>query len=182
MRMVIMKKLFAVLMCVLMVISLAACSQSKGEETTAPSVDASADASEAVTAAPVVEGKGLEALKNKMVAELDLKDPIILDNGRLLEQYGITEDTIASQSSFIVLTGVFPAEIIMVEAVDEAAAKDVEAKLQSRLDNLKQQSQSYDADSYAIASACEVETEGNFVALFFSEHNEAMVEMFNESF
>jgi hypothetical protein len=117
-----------------------------------------------------------------MVAEFGLKDPIVLDNGRLLDQYGITEDTIASQSSIIVLTGVFPAEIIMVEATDEAAAKDIEAKLQARLDNLKQQSQSYDADSYAIASACEVETEGNYVALFFSEHNEAMVEMFNENF
>jgi hypothetical protein len=82
----------------------------------------------------------------------------------------------------IVMTGVFPAEIIMVEAVDEAAAKDIEAKLQSRLDGLKQQSQSYDAESYAIASACEVEVEGNYVALFFSEHNEGMVSMFNEAF
>ncbi len=182
MRTVIMKKFFAVIMCILMVMSLVACSQSTEEETTAPTVETTAESGADSTNAPAVEGTGLEALKNKMVAEFDLKDPIVLDNSKLLDQYGITEDTIASQSSFIVLTGVFPAEIIMVEAVDEAAAKDVEAKLQSRLDNLKQQSQSYDADSYAIASACEVETEGNYVALFFSEHNEAMVDMFDENF
>lgn len=177
-----MKKLIAILMCILMVASLVACSSAKTDETTAPTEEATTQAENNATEAPVVEGTGLEALKNKMVAEFGLKDPIVLDNGRLLDQYGITEDTIASQSSIIVLTGVFPAEIIMVEATDEAAAKDIEAKLQARLDNLKQQSQSYDADSYAIASACEVETEGNYVALFFSEHNEAMVEMFNENF
>lgn len=181
MRTVIMKKFFAVIMCILMVMSLAACSQSTEEETTAPPVETTQSGAGS-TNAPAVVGTGLEALKNKMVAEFDLKDPIVLDNSKLLDQYGITEDTIASQSSFIVLTGVFPAEIIMIEAVNEAAAKDVEAKLQSRLDNLKQQSQSYDADSYAIASACEVETEGNYVALFFSEHNEAMVDMFEENF
>ena len=178
MRTVIMKKFFAVIMCILMVMSLAACSQSTEEETTAPPVETTQSGAGS-TNAPAVVGTGL---KNKMVAEFDLKDPIVLDNSKLLDQYGITEDTIASQSSFIVLTGVFPAEIIMIEAVNEAAAKDVEAKLQSRLDNLKQQSQSYDADSYAIASACEVETEGNYVALFFSEHNEAMVDMFEENF
>ncbi|MBO5896321.1 MAG: DUF4358 domain-containing protein [Clostridia bacterium] len=177
-----MKKLIAILMCILMVASLVACSSAKTDETTAPTEEATTQAENNATEAPVVEGTGLEALKNKMVAEFGLKDPIVLDNGRLLDQYGITEDTIASQSSIIVLTGVFPAEIIMVEATDEAAAKDIEAKLQARLDNLKQQSQSYDADSYAIASACEVEAEGNYVALFFSEHNEAMVEMFNENF
>ncbi|MBR5442311.1 MAG: DUF4358 domain-containing protein [Clostridia bacterium] len=177
-----MKKFIAILMCILMVASLVACSSAKTDETTAPAEQVTAQAENGATEAPVVEGTGLEALKNKMVAELGLQDPIVLDNGRLLEQYGITEDTIASQSSIIVLTGVFPSEIIMVEAVDAAAAKDIAAKLQARLDNLKQQSQSYDADSYAIASACEVETEGNYVALFFSEHNEAMVKMFEAEF
>ncbi len=179
----VMKKLLAIVMCIVMVMSLVACSQSTEEETTTTPVETTA--AQADTSAQVqtpADTTELGALKDKMIAEFGIKDPIVLDNSKLLDQYGITEDTIASQSSFIVMTGVFPAEIIMVEAVDEAAAKDVEAKLQARLDSLKQQSQSYDADSYAIASACEVETEGNYVALFFSEHNESMVELFEEKF
>ncbi len=178
-----MKKFLAILMCIVMVMTLVACSQSKEEETTAAPVETTtaAEGTSAEAQAPAAATE-LGALKDKMIAEFGIKDPIELDNGKLLDQYGITEDTIASQSSFIVMTGVFPAEIIMVEAVDEAAAKDIEAKLQTRLDSLKQQSQSYDADSYAIASACEVETEDNYVALFFSEHNEGMVEMFEEKF
>ncbi len=178
-----MKKFFAILMCITMVMSLVACSQSTEEETTAAPVDTTAaTADTSVEAQAPATATELGALKDKMIAEFGIKDPIDLDNSKLLDQYGITEDTIASQSSFIVMTGVFPAEIIMVEAVDEAAAKDIEAKLQARLDSLKQQSQSYDAESFAIASACEVETEDNYVALFFSEHNEGMVELFEEKF
>ena len=177
-----MKKLLAILMCITMVMSLVACSQGTEEETTAAPVDTTAAAEDTSAEAQTPAATELDALKDKMIAEFGIADPINLDNGKLLDQYGITEDTIASQSSMIVMTGVFPAEIIMVEAVDEAAAKDIEAKLQARLDSLKQQSQSYDADSYAIASSCEVETEGNYVALFFSEHNEGMVEMFEAKF
>lgn len=180
-----MKKLLAILMCLTMVMSLVACSSSGDAEettTTAPVESAEVTESTAAETEAAADNSPLGALKAKMITEFGITDPINLDNGKLLDQYGITEDTIASQSSMIVQTGVFPAEIIMVEAVDEAAAKDIEAKLQARLDGLKQQSQSYDADSYAIASACEVEVEGNYVALFFSEHNEGMVEMFNEAF
>ena len=180
-----MKKFLAILMCLTMVMSLVACSSGDAEETTteAPATESATVAESApAESEAAADNSALGALKTKMVSEFGIKDPINLDNGKLLDQYGITEDTIASQSSMIVMTGVFPAEIIMVEAVDEAAAKDIEAKLQSRLDGLKQQSQSYDAESYAIASACEVEVEGNYVALFFSEHNEGMVSMFNEAF
>ncbi len=177
-----MKKITAILLCVIMAVTLAACSSQDVEETTVPT-----ESVQATEGAPAdtesADGQAtLESVKDEMIAEFGIKDPIPLNNGKLLDQYGITEETIASQSSFIVMTGVFPAEIIMVEAVDENAAADIQAKLQTRLDNLKVQSQSYDADSYAIASACEVEAEGNYVALFFSEHNEGMVEIFNEHF
>ena len=160
------KKITAILMVAIMILSFASCGGAgdSGEKTEAP------------------KAVDLVAIKNEMITQLNIESPIDLDNDKLLNQYGIAAETVKSSGSFIVLTGVFPAEIIMVEAVDEAAAKDIEAKLQSRLDGLKQQSQSYDAESYAIASACEVEVEGNYVALFFSEHNEGMVSMFNEAF
>lgn len=178
-----MKKLLAILMCIAMVMSLVACSSGEAEETTAAPVETTAAGeSAAPVTEPAADTSALGALKDEMIAQFGITDPINLDNGKLLDQYGITEDTFASQCSFIVMTGVFPAEIVMVEAVDEAAAKDIEAKLQARLDSLKQQSQSYDAESYEIASACEVETEDNYVALFFSEHNEGMVEMFEAKF
>lgn len=177
-----MKKLIAIFLCIIMVISLLACSSKTVEETTVPNETEQTTEGASVGSESADAAVNLEAVKDEMIAEFGIKDPISLNNSKLLDQYGITEETIASQCSFIVMTGVFPAEIVMVEAVDENAAADIRAKLQSRLDNLKVQSQSYDADSYAIATACEVETEGNYVALFFSEHNEGMVEIFNEHF
>lgn len=160
------KKITAVLMVAVMILSFAACSGAgdNGEKTDAPkTVD-------------------LTALKTEMVTQFKIDSPIDLDNDKLLNQYGIAAESVKASGSFIVLTGIFPAEIVMIEAVDENAAKEITDKLQKRLDDLKVQSQSYDPESYAIAQACSVLTNGNYVAMFFSEHGAEMEALYNSKF
>ena len=160
------KKITAILMVAVMILSFASCGSAgdSGEKTEAP------------------KAVDLTALKAEMITQFNIESPIELDNDKLLNQYGITAETVKASGSFIALTGIFPAEIVMIEAVDEAAAKDIAGKLQTRLDDLKVQSQSYDAESYAIAQNCSVLTNGNYVAMFFSEHGADMEALYNSKF
>ena len=152
-----MKKLTALCLCLLLICSLAAC----GAKT--PTVD-------------------LAAVKAELYSDIPVTDPIELSNDRLTSLYGIAADSVAENASFLVMSDIFPAEIVMVKAVDAAAATDIAAKLQKRLDNLKVQSQSYDAESYAIAQACTVMQNDVYVAMFFSEDGAAMETVYKAKF
>lgn len=154
-----MKKMTALLLCVLLVLGLAAC----GGESETKTVD-------------------LIAVRDKLYADIPVSDPVELSTDRLTSLYGITADSVKANASFFVMSDIFPATIIMIEAVDAAAADDIAAKLQTALDSLKQQSQSYDAESYAIAQACSVMRDGNYVAMFFSEDGAAMETVYKSFF
>ena len=160
------KKITAILLVAMMILSFASCGGAgdSGEKTEAP------------------KAIDLQAVKAEMVTQFNIESPIDLDNDKLLNQYGIAAETVASSGSFIVRTAIFPAEIVMIEAVDENAAKEIAGKLQTRLDDLKVQSQSYDAESYAIAQGCSVLTNGKYVAMFFSEHGAEMEKLYNSKF
>ncbi len=152
------KKTMALLLCLMLVFSFAACGQDTPAE-----VD-------------------LAAVKAKLYSDIPVTEPIELSADRLTSLYGIAADSVAQNESFLVMSDIFPAEIIMIKAVDTAAANDVAAKLQTRLDNLKVQSQSYDAESYAIAQACTVMQDGVYVAMFFSEDGAAMETIYKSYF
>ena len=94
----------------------------------------------------------------------------------------IIED-IAAASSFTTLDGgIFPDEVVIVKAVDPAAAGRVEACLNARLDSVMGQAQNYDPESFAIAQQCRVQKNGNYVALFISPQHEAMEQIFDKAF
>ena len=160
------KKITAILMVAIMILSFASCG-------------GAGDSADKTEAPKTID---LGAIKSEMITQFNIELPIELDNDKLLNQYGIAAQTVKASGSFIVLTGIFPAEIVMIEAVDEAAAKEIAGKLQTRLDDLKIQSQSYDAESYAIAQGCSVLTNGNYVAMFFSEHGAEMETLYNSKF
>lgn len=124
----------------------------------------------------------LQAVKTDILTQLSITDPIELSDDKLLSLYGIPADSMASQACFLVTSDIFPAEILMIEAVDANAADDIAVKLQMRLDSLKVQSQSYDAESYAIAQACTVLADGMYVAMFFSEYGAEMEAIYNSYF
>lgn len=154
-----MKNMTALLMCLLLVLGLCACGGN----------DAPVDID-------------LAAVKTQIYTEIPVNEPIELSADRLTSLYGITADSVAENASFLVMSDIFPAEIIMIKATDSAAADNIAAKLQTRLDSLKVQSQSYDAESYAIAQACTVMQNGDYVAMFFSEDGAAMETIYKSYF
>lgn len=118
---------------------------------------------------PPAENKvDLAAVRTAIVDQLGLTDPLNLDTDALNNLYGIDPSLVAQSASFTVAAGTFPDEVIMVEAVSDEAVASIQEKLQSRLDQVMVQSQSYDAENYKAAQSCQVRVNGRFVSLILS--------------
>ena len=118
---------------------------------------------------PPAENKvDLAAVRTAIVDQLGLTDPLNLDTDALNNLYGIDPSLVAQSASFTVAAGTFPDEVVMVEAVSDEAVAAIQEKLQSRLDQVLVQSQSYDAENYKAAQSCQVRVNGRFVSLILS--------------
>lgn len=159
------KRFSALLLAFVMIFALAACSDNTGDGNS----DGNSDTA-------VVD---IETVKETIISELSITDARSLDSSRLLDLYGIKEEDVTASACFVTMNAIFPDEVIMVNAVNKDKAQEIAEMLQTHLDAVKVQSQSYDAENYAIAQKCEVMTEGLTVALFLSPDQEAMVEIFN---
>lgn len=126
------------------------------------------------------EGIDLTEVRDAIIARLEVQDPLMLEADVLFELYGITEDLIAQSACYVTMSGTFPDEIILIEAVDTASANLVAEALQKRMDEVLVQSKTYDAENYAAAQACRVWRNGLHVALILSPQHEAIAECYND--
>ncbi len=152
-----MKKIIALVLAVLTIFALTACGGDSAKE-----ID-------------------IAAVKETIVTDLAIEGSMDIDSSRLLDLYGIAAEDIEEAACYITMDGVFPEEIIMVKAVDADAAKRVEEKLNARIEEVKVQSQSYDAENYALAQECKVIKEGNYVAMFLSAKHAEMETIFTNA-
>ena len=120
-------------------------------------------------------------VKSDIVSQLSIADPMDVKADRLMDLYGIEAKDVKTAACFVTMDGVFPDEIIMVEAVDASAASRVAEKLESRLAEIKNQSASYDAENYALAQKCKVTKVSNYVTLFVSAKHEDMQKIFDSA-
>ncbi len=148
-----MKKIFTLALCLLTALCLTACGGN--DDATQP---------DAGNAASVDLAACLEQIKT----DCALTDARNINNDMLFDTYGIAAEQYKQAACCMAPTDVFPAEVLMFEAVDAAAASAIAEKLELRLQEVKNQSQSYDAENYALAQQCAVNTNGNIVTLFIS--------------
>ncbi len=110
----------------------------------------------------------LAGVKEGIISALGITEYTDVEPGRLFDLYGIEESDFTQSEAFVMMSGTFPHEAVMIEAVDEAAAGRIAEKLQNRLDEVCNQYKDYDAESYDMAKACSVDTAGLVVSLFLS--------------
>lgn len=178
-----MKKFLGVTLAVLTLSAAAACSKAPAEETTAaeePGVTGSA-ADETAVSENAAEGVDLKALKDNMISSLGIENAADVAADRLTALYGIEAADVTDSACFITMQGVFPEEIVMVKAADDAAAARIAEKLLVRLQDVLNQSKNYDEENYALAQTCKVMSKNGYVALFISAQHEAMEKMFDEA-
>lgn len=171
--------LAAILLTLTMVLSLAACGgdDPQPEETNNGEPDSQTQVENDPTATV-----DLAALRTQILTDCGLTDYVEVETEGLSTVYGIDGAQVANSSSFNAMTGAaFPDEIVMVQAVDESAAADIAAKLESRLADIAEQASSYDPASQALAESCDVVTKGVYVGMFFSNHYDEMVAAFQSA-
>ena len=117
-------------------------------------------------------------LKNKMLEKFNVTDSVEFSADLLLNMYGITASDVEEVSGYMTLDGVFPQEVIMIKATSESGKQAVISALNKRIDEVKVQSQNYDAENYALAQKCKVESDGLYVTMFLSPNVEEMTNMF----
>lgn len=170
-----MKRFLTLLMALMMLLTMAACGGDQEPNTTDEPNQTETQEPAGEPAADV----DLEALKAQMLSDAGIADYIDVPTENLSSLYGIDAAQVVSAAAFNAMTGgAFPEEVVMVQAADEAAAADVAAKLEARLDSIAQQAASYDPDSLELAGNCDVVTAGVYVGLFFTQHYDAMVSAF----
>lgn len=125
----------------------------------------------------------LAAIQESMLNALQEKEPLVWKQENIESFYDIAAEDVKNAVCIVTMDGggAFPDEILMVEAVDTAAADRVEAKLNARLADLTTQAQNYDADSLALFQKCKVERYGNVVTLFASPDSEQLRDIFTKA-
>ncbi len=123
----------------------------------------------------------LDAVKAQIISSLEISDPLDITTGRLYDLYAIDPETVKASACFITMGGAFPDEIVMVQAVDAATAKQIAEKLQARLLDVTNQAHNYDAESFALLEKCKVETVGTYVHLFISAKSAEMRAIFDSA-
>ncbi len=124
----------------------------------------------------------INAVKNAIVEQAALKDPLEIDAERLCELYDIDPADVSEAVCVTTLDGTFPDEVILLKAANESARMRITGKLSSHLDDVKVQSQNYDAENYALAQECKIIEKDNYLALFISAKHAQMEKIFEDSF
>ena len=184
-----MKRVFALLMALMaltMMLTLTACGGDEPEETTDPAqtetVEPGTEGGQPTDVVEVSEGADLTGLMSQMISDAGITDYIEVPAENLSNVYGIDAAQVVNAAAFNAMTGgAFPEEVVMIQAVDEAAAADMAAKLEGRLTSIADQAASYDPASLELAENCDVVTSGVYVGLFFSNHYDAMVSAFQSA-
>ena len=151
-----------------------------------PTPDAAPETSDAPPAGPAEAeetGVSLAAVRDRMLSDLGISsaDYVEVSAAQLLNLYGIQEADLAQSASFATMSGVFPWEVVLVEAVDDAAAARIAALLQTRLNEVLNQYKTYDAETYALAEACTIDTDGRVVSMLLSPQRSEMRKILADS-
>lgn len=171
-----MKKVILIAIAALFVFLVAACGADRKSDTNTTQPNAVNDEAEGTTEALSVS---LIEIRKAIIDELEITEFFELETEALLDLYGIRAEAVAQSASFVTMSGTFPDEVILIEAVDETAAAEIEEMLNNRLSEVMVQSQTYDAENYAAAQKCRVWRNDLHVALILSPMQEAMAEIYN---
>lgn len=133
-----------------------------------PSAPEASAAEENTLSSHAASDVDLSQVRSAILQKEGIEDAMLLDADAMSGLYGIDLSQIKQAAGFVTMSGTFPHEIIMIEAVNVQSAASIEAALNTKLSEVMNQARSYDAENYALAQKCKVSKKGNFVSLFLS--------------
>ena len=163
-----MKKIIAILLTLTLVFTLSACG-----ETTSSEVEATT-----LSTDNVVTDIDIHVALEQITLLVKDDEPMDIDADALTSLYGIDAAWVKDFACIATMSGVFPSDILMFEAADEAGKDSIRQVLDAKLDDFLTQAQNYDEDSYALAKSCQVLENGDYIALFLAPQHEEMENIF----
>ena len=151
------------------------------EKTTKKEESTTKKPAETTTKKQETSSVSLSSVKSKVLSNAGVSGANDLNSGAISSLYGINSSDMKQSAGFMIIGGAFPEEGVMIEAKDSSAASRVAAALQNRLDDVKNQSANYDADSFALVKKCKVVKSGNFVGLFLTKTHTSMENTFTNA-
>ena len=128
-------------------------------------------------AGALAEATGLE----EIMAAFNLGEEMMaLTEEDLADVYGIDPADVSQFAAAINDSGIKADEIVLVEAVDGDAAQRVRDALETRLEDKLNELEGYLPEEYAVASACQVEAQGNFVAMIVAPEAASLAEIYHQ--
>lgn len=104
-------------------------------------------------------------------------DMMTLTADDLIDYYGIESSDVVSCAVSQDMCGYLD-EIIMIEAVDETAAANIETALNDYLEYKKEEMRTYLPEQYEVLNNCSVNVNGLFVSLFISSSADEINEIY----
>lgn len=124
----------------------------------------------------------LNALKADILSHMDPDDVMELNADDILELYGIQVADVKQCVALIAKESLNSDEVLLFEAVDDAAAKRILEKLNNRYQAKLNETKDYLPDEYTKISACKVEQSGRYIAMIVSADAEELNKLYKDSF
>ena len=125
----------------------------------------------------------LQKIFDEVKEEVDFPEMVEYTSADQLDRrYGISEDMIDDYAGGIEAASVTTNEIVLVRAMDDAAADEIEEKLQKRLEVLLNQSRNYLPEQAAVIEKCKVERNDRLISLIISPDAEKITESYHKHF
>lgn len=163
-----MKRLFAMILAVVMLLSLIGCGSDINEETQPETLPQE-------SLAPADMEKIYEAMAEKM------PEMIRMDETTMLNFCGIQAQDCVQVVAAICADGLITDEVWLIEAKDEAALERLKTLAESRLQMKGEESITYSPEQYEVVQKAQVLTNGLYMALIVSPDVEALAEIFRAS-
>lgn len=127
--------------------------------------------------------KPLSDIYADIQTQVELTDMLELDSASKLDKYyGIAQADVAEYAGGINNTGVEMEEIVLIKAVDNAAAQRVKEALDVRYSTKLAQNKDYNPEQAQMIEQCSVEQDGVYVTMIVSENADTITQVYKSYF
>lgn len=164
---------------------LSACASAPAAEepaTEQPAVETPAEREPAETPsepAATIEAPVFKYIYEEMLAANVLPEMMEFPENMVLDFYGIEEADYDQAIFYQSYDSMLADEVVLISAVDDAAASRVEEMLNVRLDAKAEEAKGYSPEQFAIIEKCSVVRDGLYVALIVSPEKDTLIDIFN---
>lgn len=130
------------------------------------------------TSEPSDQSVGFEALYQKMLDAEILPEMMEFPESMVLDFYGIDPADYTEAVFYQSFDSMLADEVVLVNAMDDAAADRVEEMLNVRLEAKAEEAKGYSPEQFAIIEKCSVIRDGMNVIMIVSPKKDVLVEIF----